>query len=318
MSSGSYTHWCHRCRQPIQPLGGNCLCPNCGGGFVEELDDMIGSRSNIEDDPHFGLIDPFPDPRFGIMDALAAFMRQRMAGRNPNFDIRTRSGIVPGSGRGFGSGPWLIFHGQTPVSMTENDAFEYFFNGSPGMGQRRPNFDDLMGTGLQQLIEQLSMNDRQGPPPAPRSAIDGLPTVRITQRHLNTDSQCSVCQDNFELGSEARQMPCKHLYHSDCIVPWLVRHNSCPVCRLELPSQASGSAPTNWTSRTGNVSSGTNNSSGRDNSGQNQGRRNLFSFLWPFRSSNQNTGNYTERRGGSSSTTPYEENNEANYPAWRF
>ncbi|PHT58868.1 E3 ubiquitin-protein ligase RING1-like [Capsicum baccatum] len=259
MSSGSYTHWCHRCRQPIRPLGGNCLCRNCGGGFVEELDDMTGSRSNIEDD-----------------------------------------------------------HGQTPVSMTENDAFEYFFNGSPGMGQRRPNFDDLMGTGLQQLIEQLSMNDRQGPPPAPRSAIDALPTVRITQRHLNTDSQCSVCQDNFELGSEARQMPCKHLYHSDCIVPWLVRHNSCPVCRLELPSRASGSAPTNWTSRTGNVSSGTNNSSGRDNSGQNQGRRNLFSFLWPFRSSNQNTGNYTERRGGSSSTTPYEENNEANYPAWRF
>ncbi|CAN4092538.1 unnamed protein product [Withania somnifera] len=307
MSSGSYTHWCHRCRQPILPRGGNCICPNCGGGFVEELDDMVGARSNIEDDPHFGLMDPFPDPRFGIMDALAAVMRQRMAGRNPNFDIMTSSGIVPGSGRGVGSGPWLIFHGQTPVSMTENDAFGYFFNGSPGMGHRRRNFDDLMGPGLQQLIEQLSMNNRQGPPPASRSAIDALPTVKITQRHLNTDSQCSVCQDNFELGSEARQMPCKHLYHSDCIVPWLVRHNSCPVCRLELPSLAAGSAPANWSSRTGNVSSGS-----RDNSGQNQRRRNPFSFLWPFRWSNQNTG------GGSSSTTHYEENNEANYPGWRF
>ncbi|KAK4339160.1 hypothetical protein RND71_040622 [Anisodus tanguticus] len=313
MSSGSYTHWCHRCRQPIRPRGSNCLCPNCGGGFVEDLDDMVGARSNnIEDDPHFGLMDPFPDPRFGIMDALAAFMRQRMSGRNPNFDIRTRSGVVPGNGRGFGSGPWLIFHGQTPVSMTENDAFEYFFNGTPGgMGQRRPNFDDLMGPGLQQLIEQLSINDRQGPPPAARSAIDALPTVKITQRHLNTDSQCPVCQDNFELGSDVKQMPCKHIYHSDCIVPWLVRHNSCPVCRLELPSRASGSA------RTGNGSSGSNGSS-RENSGQNQGRRNPFSFLWPFRSSNQNTGNFAERGGGSSSTAPYEDNNETNYPAWRF
>lgn len=63
MSSGSYTHWCHRCRQPIRPRGTTCLCPNCGGGFIEELDDMVGTRSNIESDPHFGLMDPFPDPR---------------------------------------------------------------------------------------------------------------------------------------------------------------------------------------------------------------------------------------------------------------
>ncbi|KAL2557295.1 RING-H2 finger C1A [Forsythia ovata] len=292
MSSGGNTHWCYQCRQPVRLRGRNLACPYCDGGFVQELDEVVGAQqqdffgSHSGDTSDFGMTEPFPDPRFGIMDAFASLMRQRMAGRNPTFDIRTRSGVTPENSMAFGSGPsgpWLIFHGQSPVGMSDNNAIEFFLNGNPGMGQRRANFGDVfMGPGLQALIEQLTMNDRQGPPPAPRSAIDAMPTVKITQRHLSTDSHCPVCKDKFELGTEARQMPCNHIYHSDCITPWLVQHNSCPVCRLELPSQASGSARTNWNSRTGNTSgsSGAHNS-GRDNV-QNQGRRNPFSFLWPF------------------------------------
>ncbi len=33
--------------------------------------------------------------------------------------------------------------------------------------------------------------------------------------------QCSVCMDDFKLEEEARQLPCSHHYHNDCIVPWL-------------------------------------------------------------------------------------------------
>ncbi|KAG2315488.1 hypothetical protein Bca52824_018610 [Brassica carinata] len=67
------------------------------------------------------------------------------------------------------------------------------------------------------------------------AVINSMPKIKIRKKHLGSDPCCPVCQDRFEVGSAARKLPCKHIYHSECIVPWLVQRNTCPVCRKELP-----------------------------------------------------------------------------------
>jgi len=323
MSSGA-THWCYECSRPIVLEGRDAVCPYCDEGFVQELNEMRGTAPQNTFPSRSGEFNQMPDlfdaihafvghrgsdSRFGLMDAVDNFMRHRMAGMHPNFDVRGRSSSVPVPEQGWGvysSGPFLVFHGQVPGLTLPN--------GSPRGGPRRGDFGDyFMGSGLEELIEQLTMNDRRGPPPAARSSIDAMPTIRITQAHLRSDSHCPVCKEKFELGSEAREMPCDHIYHSECIVPWLVQHNSCPVCRVELPPQGQMSSRGSSRSNSG----GNGSSRGRESDRPNNGRRNPFSFLWPFRSSSSNNNQYSET-GGSSSSTNADQNNGTRYNGWHY
>lgn len=125
------------------------------------------------------------------------------------------------------------------IQFVINDGDEpgrFRFPGFPG----NANLGDyFFGPGLEDLIQQLAENDpnRRGTPPASKSAVEKLPVIEVTEELLGSDSsQCAVCKDTFALGEKAKQMPCKHIYHDDCILPWLELHNSCPVCRFELPT----------------------------------------------------------------------------------
>lgn len=267
MSSGRNTHWCHRCMRSVRLRRRDApSCPYCSSGFVQELNETDGGVMNSLG--LFGMSSENDyahehDRHVAMMEAVAALMRQRMLA----------------AGRNHEGGPWLVFHGQLPPAHVadEDRAFDLLFGGGPGIGVRRGNASDyFVGPGLDDLIEQLTQSDRRGPPPASQLSIDAMPTVKISERHLRSgDSHCPVCKESFELGSKAREMPCKHLYHSDCIVPWLEQHNSCPVCRHEMPTCGGR--------RNGGSSGG--NSGGTEGGGRGRGRRNPFSFLWPFRTS---------------------------------
>ncbi|CAO2047655.1 unnamed protein product [Urochloa humidicola] len=69
--------------------------------------------------------------------------------------------------------------------------------------------------------------------PAAKAAVEALPTVVVADAD---GAQCAVCKDGVEAGERARRLPCAHLYHDACILPWLAIRNTCPLCRHELPT----------------------------------------------------------------------------------
>lgn len=62
------------------------------------------------------------------------------------------------------------------------------------------------------------------------------------------EKDCAVCKDQFSLHTEDPDeqvvitLPCKHPFHSPCILPWLKQNGTCPSCRHQLVPQP-GSAP---------------------------------------------------------------------------
>jgi len=70
-----------------------------------------------------------------------------------------------------------------------------------------------------------------------------------TRRHLMfsiaeadrpMDDICAICRGTLDDG-EVHKLPCGHIYHGRCIVPWLAEHANCPYCRgswkvIEIPS----------------------------------------------------------------------------------
>jgi E3 ubiquitin-protein ligase RNF115/126 len=163
--------------------------------------------------------------------------------------------------------------------------------------------DYFIGPGLDLLLQHLAENDpnRYGPPPAQKEAIEALPTVTVKE-----NLQCSVCLDDFEIGAEAKEMPCKHKFHSGCIMPWLELHCSCPVCRFQLPADetkrdtdgsrnSSNQRERESNERETDHGSGTNEEGDGGDGRSGSGRR--FSFLWPF------NGFFSSSGGGNSSST---------------
>ncbi|XP_068636834.1 E3 ubiquitin-protein ligase RZF1-like [Aristolochia californica] len=253
-------YWCYQCQQTVRisvPTS-DIFCPRCFGQFIVRL--HFPRRRNVVELSNIDM-----SPRDRLLEALSLILGPvppHLSGENG----RPRPVHGPMS--------WIIFRPIGRVRPAPQSPPFHNPRGPPAAGTDSRNY--FMGPGLTELIEEITQNDRPGPPPAPSSAIDSMPTVKITRTHLADASTCPVCKEDFEMDEEVREMPCKHVYHSDCIVPWLRTHNSCPVCRLELPNWCGDEQQNNEAHHGGEE--------GTLMGPRRRGRWNPFALLWPFRS----------------------------------
>ncbi|XP_015078881.2 E3 ubiquitin-protein ligase RING1-like [Solanum pennellii] len=209
--SSALNYFCYGCQSTVSLTNSELSCPNCNGTFVEES--------------------PSPDPvTRANPDSSFSFPTDSGNGSDDEVSALFESG--------FGQSPVEV----DPVTFMNRDGdgtIQLLLENNHENEVPIIFGDFTVGPHLVQLIRQLAVIDlnMNGTPPAARSAVLGLPDVKVSDELLNSDlSQCAVCKDGFKLDEMVKQMPCKHMYHNDCILPWLEMRNSCPVCRFELPT----------------------------------------------------------------------------------
>ncbi|XP_039059397.1 probable E3 ubiquitin-protein ligase RHC1A isoform X2 [Hibiscus syriacus] len=256
-------YWCYQCHQPVRIASTNpseIVCPRCFGQFVCEME--ISRPRMVVDFTAFGpshearlfealslIMDPpiriFNHGRFVNQEPLGWPLLGRRNNlldaesvNNPPEHLRRRRSRSYDGNENREQEPeavhrprtWIVTrHVGPPSPGTAESSLQRANPAHPSLDPR-----NFFGPGVDNLIDQITQNDRRGVPRAPESTIDAIPAVKITEIHLRNNSECLVCKEEFVVGGEAKELPCKHIYHNDCIVPWLRLHNSCPVCRQEL------------------------------------------------------------------------------------
>ncbi|KAK4776629.1 hypothetical protein SAY86_005317 [Trapa natans] len=267
-------YWCYQCHRTVRIIAGSLsdiVCPRCYGQFLVEIEGTPRRPRLVVD---FTQYDPSPDAR--LLEALSLIHVPPIRHLSLGSEV-----VLLGEPRR--RLPWLVGRAAAARQDDENDVFlrrrwrrtrrnrslggeddieSDIIHTRPRTSIIIPPIDpsltpritttlpgslvpwDYLAGLDSDLIEEITQNDRPGPPPAPESSINAIPTIKISDRHLinGGDSQCCpVCKEEFKVGGQARELPCSHIYHSECIIPWLRLHNSCPICRKVVPAAVSTS-----------------------------------------------------------------------------
>lgn len=234
-----FPFWCHSCQRetfPTENESGIPVCGFCRNTFIEEINSF--NQDNFRNQFRGGNINQglIPDSQIPTQGR-----RAQSQTRAPRIESIT----VYGSGNRGNQVISLTFtdfpmgqQGTTGQSIVDHPILSLMFGGGNnqiGGFLSRHRDGDAAFENLLNLLMQIDQN-RYGSPPASEKEIKLLKREKIDKINLSkyVNIECSVCRDQYKLDEEIINMPCAHIFHTDCLMPWLNEHNSCPVCRFEL------------------------------------------------------------------------------------
>ncbi|XP_057187272.1 RING finger protein 150a isoform X3 [Triplophysa rosa] len=72
---------------------------------------------------------------------------------------------------------------------------------------------------------------------AAKKAISKLQVRTIRKGDKETESEfdnCAVCIEDYKPNDVVRILPCHHVFHKNCVDPWLLEHRTCPMCKINI------------------------------------------------------------------------------------
>ena len=133
-----------------------------------------------------------------------------------------------------------------------HDIFDPFFStfGSVFNGVFQDNFSsnfrsNYRGNFFNEILRILQQNQdesrRHAHPPASNENLNKLKKFDMNEKYCKKEKDgkvelpnCCICLDEIALGEKTVLLPCGHMFHSDCIITWLKKNNTCPMCRFEI------------------------------------------------------------------------------------
>jgi hypothetical protein len=102
------------------------------------------------------------------------------------------------------------------------------------IGNRRGGGNMMNQNELNELIDRMLHHTRENP--TDTAIVSELPETKIDDiKKLDNDKKnCVICMEDFKNGDTTTNLPCLHMFHTNCIQSWLKKQNTCPICKFKL------------------------------------------------------------------------------------
>ena len=57
---------------------------------------------------------------------------------------------------------------------------------------------------------------------------------KIIDINDTNEKECIICFNDYKSDDKLAELECNHIYHDHCIIRWLQKDLSCPICRTQL------------------------------------------------------------------------------------